>query len=1126
MLFGREKFRYHAPSRKAIQFAAASLVILCAWRQPVEGANRYWITGSGGNFNNTASWSTAQGGSGGASVPVAADDAIFAMSTTYTVTLGGAVTNNSLSVNNGNVTLDLESNTYTTKTGVRVGSTGVTGRLTVRDGVLGVDSAGDLVQVGPDAGSTGFLTVTTAGQLGSSALRADLSVGNYGTGTFALDNNGLAFLRLVSMGLREGAKGTATISGPNAVADVENSITIGGSGEGTMTVQTGGTLNSAGVGILGAQVGALGTLTVTGGSSNWTQAGSLTIGQNGSGSVTVQSSGLATSNGAVTLGSGGTGIGVASVTGAGSIWNMTGALTVGSAGTANLVVSSAGKLTTAGSTAIGSIAGSDGFLAISGAGSRWTAASVTVGGQGVGRFQVLSAGQADLSAPLVIGAGTQGSGEVTVSGTDSKLNITGAISVATSGKGTLMVDTGGSVSATGALTIGDPTGTPVGTVNFDGGTISVGGFTRAAGAVFNWTDGVLQLVGGNLNNAGANLVINGNDAADAPTLRLTSGAISLTTDVPNLTVGGSRQGGVSVIGGSRLQTVTTAIGAVDTGAGVVLVEGRDSLFSTSGDLGVGGSTTAAGGTGVLTVNADGMVSVGGTMKLWSGGTVNMNGGTLAITNLAPNGGKFAFNSGRLQFLGNFTANASALDAILGVSHTLSLGRTIDLGNNAFNIATNLVVDGGTIQGATLAFGATNVVTIQNSGVMTFTGAITNPAGSRVFVGNGELRAGTTLTNAGELRLAGGATTIAAASVNNTGLISGNAVVNSVVTNSTSGQIRVASDERLQFVSATGSNSNNGEINVDGGGIEFSRVLNNSTASPSTGLIVARDATLRFNGGLSNSGSLTFATGVSNVFGDVSNLNNLATPGRIVVTAGAQANFFDDVVNSGSIQVSASGGLESTAVFLGSFSGNGVTGSGHVFMEGDVRPGFSPGTMAFGGDVSFGPTSVLEIELGGLTAGTQYDRVTVAESAVLGGSLEVSLINGFTPALGSSFQILTASQGITGAFVNSMLPSLATGLGWNVDYTATGVQLSVITATQQPGDFNNDGRVDGRDLLLWQRGGSPNPGSTSDLAEWKSNYGDSGLTAASTAVPEPSSLVLVVLTSVLAVIYRRENSRNL
>jgi hypothetical protein len=39
-----------------------------------------------------------------------------------------------------------------------------------------------------------------------------------------------------------------------------------------------------------------------------------------------------------------------------------------------------------------------------------------------------------------------------------------------------------------------------------------------------------------------------------------------------------------------------------------------------------------------------------------------------------------------------------------------------------------------------------------------------------------------------------------------------------------------------------------------------------------------------------------------------------------------------------------------------------------------------------------------------------------------------------------------------------------------------------------GDFDHDGDVDGRDFLVWQRGGSPTPFSASDLANWQSNYG--------------------------------------
>jgi hypothetical protein len=72
---------------------------------------------------------------------------------------------------------------------------------------------------------------------------------------------------------------------------------------------------------------------------------------------------------------------------------------------------------------------------------------------------------------------------------------------------------------------------------------------------------------------------------------------------------------------------------------------------------------------------------------------------------------------------------------------------------------------------------------------------------------------------------------------------------------------------------------------------------------------------------------------------------------------------------------------------------------------------------------------------------------------------------------------------------------------------------------QAGDFDEDGDVDGRDFLEWQRGNSPNPLSASDLSDWQTNYGF-GTLAATTAVPEPSCLALLLLGLVL-----RRPSRN-
>lgn len=97
------------------------------------------------------------------------------------------------------------------------------------------------------------------------------------------------------------------------------------------------------------------------------------------------------------------------------------------------------------------------------------------------------------------------------------------------------------------------------------------------------------------------------------------------------------------------------------------------------------------------------------------------------------------------------------------------------------------------------------------------------------------------------------------------------------------------------------------------------------------------------------------------------------------------------------------------------------------------------------------------------------------------------------------------------FDNSDVASV-TGTGTGNDIVLIGLS-SVIVGI--PGDFNGDLDVDGKDFLIWQQGGSPNPLSASDLNDWKTNYGFQSLTAAVSAVPEPASGLLgVVLVGLL------------
>ncbi len=68
-----------------------------------------------------------------------------------------------------------------------------------------------------------------------------------------------------------------------------------------------------------------------------------------------------------------------------------------------------------------------------------------------------------------------------------------------------------------------------------------------------------------------------------------------------------------------------------------------------------------------------------------------------------------------------------------------------------------------------------------------------------------------------------------------------------------------------------------------------------------------------------------------------------------------------------------------------------------------------------------------------------------------------------------------------------------------------------------GDFDNDGDIDGRDFLRWQRGGSPTPFSADDLADWQAEYNGGGPftsalrlppSALKVAVPEPGAVMLL------------------
>lgn len=71
----------------------------------------------------------------------------------------------------------------------------------------------------------------------------------------------------------------------------------------------------------------------------------------------------------------------------------------------------------------------------------------------------------------------------------------------------------------------------------------------------------------------------------------------------------------------------------------------------------------------------------------------------------------------------------------------------------------------------------------------------------------------------------------------------------------------------------------------------------------------------------------------------------------------------------------------------------------------------------------------------------------------------------------------------------------------------GTSFTLVVPDPPSADFDNDGDVDGRDFLVWQRGESPNFLSPEDLELWQEQYGAEPVMAVT--VPEGASLSLLI-----------------
>ncbi len=676
------------------------------------------------------------------------------------------------------------------------------------------------------------------------------------------------------------------------------------------------------------------------------------------------------------------------------------------------------------------------------------------GGSGLATLAIQGGGSVT-SPATIFGFSAGGTSSATITGMNSTLS-SNALWVGTGGTANLNIENTGTVFVTNDLSINNSS-----IVNLNGGTLRYNTISGTGGlSKINFTSGTIRLAGNRAFSqfAGGDLTIGTlfgfpPNIPSGKTLYIEGIGTIFDVDTTTVSVNGGElistnfdvsQGMLSVLNGGTVSTSGNGkIGLNLAGPHPkATVSGFGSSW-TANNLNVGDASLAT-----LTIGDQGLVFVNNALTVNGNGTVNLNGGTLRF-NSASALNRINFSTGTIQLAGNRNVGTdAAITQFYGAAPVISTGKNLTVEGTA-TLSKRLRIDGGKFKTKGLD------LTTQGAELDFYRGVLEVEDGPILGVDN------LIIPTLGELHIRG--------------------VHSQRITGLAGSTIKSTADVTI------GSNQPNGFY--------------------TNGTILVGD---------SHTVTLTDANDAVLDSASFVRLNDGGNPGTLAASNGLTLNFGGNIFGEGAVQTpndpakpfinngNVSGQAPLSPVNLTGYV-KGVGAFDNVQFTGTFSPGFSPARVNLGSATYDG---TLAIELGGTTAGSGYDQLNhILGSGVvdLGGTLDVSLINGFQPEVGQFFPFITSIGGIFNNFELVNLPALGSGKSLRLVYGETIVGLQVVSGL--PGDFDLDGDVDGRDFLVWQRGGSPNPLGAADLAAWQTNYG-APLAAIFTAVPEPGSLMLV------------------
>jgi hypothetical protein len=525
-------------------------------------------------------------------------------------------------------------------------------------------------------------------------------------------------------------------------------------------------------------------------------------------------------------------------------------------------------------------------------------------------------------------------------------------------------------------------------------------------------------LGNFLNYNSTSQTLTGGTYIAAGTVEFPTGTV-IATNAANLELSGSGNftniGGVNPLATFAANAATGTFslegGANFTTAGAftnngALTVGAASTFNVNGNLTNISSGTISGGTYNLTgileaANATGITTIAANTGITLTGTaaeIENETGVNALTGLATisSGGSFTINSGA-----NFTTAANFTN-----NGTLTVGSgtkfVVKSGSSLTNFSGTTLTGGTYDVTGTLQFGATGTSLVTNAAKITLTGPgakiidsanqdiltdfATNSAGA-LF----DITSGSNFTTAGNFTNHGSLTVGTGSKFDVNGDLTNFSTSTDTLTGGT-----YSVTGTLQF---DGADIVTNAANLTLSGTSY-KILNQSS---NNGLanFAANASSGTFT--LSNNASLTTAGAFSNAGTvDVQKGSSFTVGGTGVYTQTAGKTTVDGTLN-------ASGGA---AFDAGSIFGNGGDLDGNVtssatFNIGDTA--MRAGAETVTGTYTQTSSGALDIDIGGVTAGTQYDQLTISGAASLNGTLNLDLINGFIPTTSDTFDILNASS---------------------------------------------------------------------------------------------------------------------